>query len=303
MTYNEAMTNLSIIILSYNTRELTKKCLQSVDASIKNDDHHTYQICVLDNNSTDGSVNMLRSFKPHSENVSYTLIESAENLGFSRGNNHAARKASGEYVLFLNSDIEVVENAIPKFLNWFSKSDYKFAGARLLNPDGSVQKSAGRFYSLSVAAAALFLRADYWGFSRFAPTSDQQVDWVSGACLMTSATIFNKLQGFDENIFMYWEELDLQYRGYTKNCTTGYFPNAQFIHYEGGSSTSRQQPILRVYEGYIYFYKKHYPRLHLQFLRYMLKLKAIVSLVIGKVIGNNYLIETYTKAYEVAQMD
>lgn len=303
MTYNEAMTHLSIIILSYNTRELTKKCLESVDASVQADTDHAYQICVLDNNSTDGSIEMLRTFKPQSKNIHYTLIESSENLGFSKGNNKAAKKATGEYLLFLNSDIEVVEDAIPQFLNWFKPSTYKFAGARLLNPDGSIQKSAGKFYSLGVSAAALFLKSDYWGFSRFAPSSAQQVDWVSGACLMTTASVFNKLQGFDENIFMYWEELDLQYRGYTKNCTTGYYPQAKFIHYEGGSSSSRQLPILRVYEGYIYFYKKHYPRLHLQVLRYMLKLKAIVSLVIGKVVGNNYLIDTYTKAYEVAQMD
>ncbi len=303
MTYNEAMTDLSIIILSYNTRELTKKCLQSVDVSVQADDKHTYQICVLDNNSTDGSVEMLRSYKPQSKNMRYTLIESAENLGFSKGNNKATKKASGEYFLFLNSDIEVIEDAIPQLLSWFIQSDYKFAGARLLNPDGSIQKSAGKFYSLGVSAAALFLKSDYWGFSRFAPSSPKQVDWVSGACLITSAAVFNKLHGFDENIFMYWEELDLQYRGYTKNCTTGYYPQAKFIHHEGSSSSSRQQPILRVYEGYIYFYKKHYPRLHLQMLRYMLKLKAIVSLVIGKVIGSNYLIDTYTKAYEVAQMD
>jgi GT2 family glycosyltransferase len=303
MTYNEPMVDLSIIILSYNTKELTKKCVSSIIDSLKENPDMQYEIIVLDNASTDGSVEMLKNINHQLNNVKFLLIESDANLGFSKGNNRAAEKAQGTNLLFLNSDTEVINNAIPEFLAWFEKSGFQSAGARLLNDDKSIQKSAGRFYSLFVSAIALFLKGDYWGFSRYAPSATQRVDWVSGAALIMTASVFRELHGFDEKIFMYWDEVDLLYRSHKKGYSTGYFPKAEFIHYEGQSSSSRQQPILRVYEGYIYFYKKHYSRLHLQILRYMLKLKAIVSLTIGKLTSNVYLIDTYKKAYEVAQMD
>ena len=100
---------------------------------------------------------------------------------------------------------------------------------------------------------------------------------------------------------MYFEEVDLFYRARLNGLTTGFLHEPTFIHLEGASSNSRTQPILKVFEGYIHFYKKHYSPLHVRMIQYMLQLKAISSLFIGKLTGNDYLVETYRQAYEIAQ--
>jgi len=288
--------DLSIVVISYNTKNLTKKCIQTVLASLKDDTRLTWEIIVLDNASSDGSVEMLKKFGNE-----VVLIEGKENVGFGKGNNIAVKKAQGTYVMFLNSDTEAVGDAVPHLYNVFSNNKLGFdvAGARLLNSDGTLQASAGRFYTLPVAFAGLFLRADAWGFSRNSPRIAKKVDWVSGACFIMRKSNFQKLGGFDESLFMYFEEVDLFYRAHQKGLNVGFFPEPTFIHHEGASSKSRTQPILNIYSGYIYFYKKHYSPIHLKILKDMLQLKAILSFVVGKLTGNRYLVETYSKAREL----
>ena len=242
---------------------------------------------------------MLRSYSKKNTNIK--LIASKKNLGFGKGNNEAAQQARGDYLLFLNSDTEALEDAVPKLYDQFLKSPYDFAGAKLLNKDLTSQPSVGRFYTLPVAFAALFLFADRYHFTRFSPQKDTSADWVSGACFITHKDTHNDIGGFDDGIFMYWEEVDLFYRAHQNGLITGFLHEPTFIHLEGASSKSRTAPILKVYEGYKHFYKKHYSPLHLTVLQYMLQLKALISLIIGKMIGNRYLVETYTKAYEIAQ--
>lgn len=289
------MPELSIIIISYNTLDITKRCLETIVASLETDPSLKAEIIVLDNNSSDGSVEMLKSF------AGIKCIFSKENLGFGKGNNEAVKHAKGEYLLFLNSDTEALDDSIPLLLSQFKQSQFDFAGARLLNKNKSIQLSAGRFYTLWIAFFALFLFADRWHGTRYSPISIQKVDWVSGACFITRKETYEKLGGFDPAIFMYWEEVDLFYRAAKLNLAVGFFPQPTFIHLEGASSKSRTAPIIKVFEGYLIFYKKHYSPLHVGVLRCMLQLKALSSLLVGKLIGNTYLTETYSKAYEVSK--
>jgi|SRR3989338_1563675 len=298
MTYNIVSVDLSIIIISYNTKDITEKCIRMVMASLNRDPDIKAEIIVLDNNSTDGSVEMLEKLGKE-----IRLIKSKENLGFARGNNRAVKDATGKYLMFLNSDTEAVENAVPQLYRLFHDNKHGFdaAGGKLLNTDGTLQASAGRFYTLPVAFAALFLKADSWGLSRSSPSRAKEIDWVSGACFIIRKSNFERLGGFDEAIFMYWDEVDFFYRARQKGLTVGFFPEPTFIHHEGASSNSRTQPILNVYTGYRHFYKKHYSPVHLKILRDMLQLKAVLSVVIGKLTGNRYLVETYSQAYEIAK--
>lgn len=296
--YNKSM-DLSIIIISYNTEKITKKCLDTICDSLSTDPKLKAEIIVLDNASTDGSLKMLHNYANKHKDLK--VIASRKNLGFGPGNNEAAGQASGEYLLFLNSDTEALEDAVPQLYNQFLTSGYSFAGAKLLNKDLTNQPSVGRFYTPLVAFAALFLFADYYHFTRFSPNRNQKADWVSGACFITKATDYKDLQGFDPEIFMYFEEVDLFYRAHLNGLTTGFLHEPTFIHLEGASSKSRTQPILKVYEGYIHFYRKHYSPLHLKLIQYMLQLKAIIALTLGKVTKDSYLIDTYTQAYEIAQ--
>lgn len=303
------MKDLSIIIISYNTKDITKKCLETVVASLSCDPEIKAEIIVLDNASTDGSVEMLDKMKNEKgkmrdESVELKIIESKENRGFARGNNEAVKHAKGKHLLFLNSDIEVLDDAIPQLYRYFTSTDnqFHFVGGKLLEKDGHTpQDSAGPFYSLPVAFAALFLRADYYHFTRYSPKKMKEVDWVSGACIMCSKNDYDKIDGFDENIFMYMDEVDLLYRAKKKDMRVGFYPDAQFIHLGSASSASRTQPILQVYKGFLYFYKKHHSPLQLSLLKSMLQLKARVALMIGHLTKNTYLIKTYEQALILSQ--
>ncbi|MFQ5452361.1 MAG: glycosyltransferase family 2 protein [Candidatus Paceibacterota bacterium] len=296
------MTDLSIIILSYNTKVLTKKCIQSVVASLREDPQIKTEIVVLDNASTDGSVEMLKGFKV--DNLELKVIQNKKNLGFAKGNNKAVKLSKGKTLLFLNSDTQAISDAVPVLYRYFVSSDntFDFVGAKLLETDGKKpQPSAGPGYTLPVVFAALFLRGDYWGLTRYSPDTTREVDWASGACLMTSKKTFDDLGGFDESIFMYMDEIDMLHRARKQRLSVGFYPEARFIHHGSASSAERTQPIIKVYEGLLYFYKKHQGPLQLRVLQLMLITKAEISLAIGRVFGNNYLSKTYEQALKVVK--
>lgn len=299
------MKDLSIVIISYNTREITRKCIETIMRSLSFDKEITAEIIIFDNTSTDGSVEEIKNEKRKikNKNVQLKIIESKENIGFGRGNNEAVKHAEGKCLFFLNSDIEVIEDAIPELYNFVirKKNPFNFLGGKLLNKDLSPQSSCGPYYSLPVIFGALFLGGDYWGLTRYSPNKTQKADWVSGACFICKKTDFDLLGGFDKKIFMYMEEIDLFYRARKKNMTIGFYPSARFIHLGSASSTKRTQPILHVYNGFLYLYKKHHSRLQLQILKNMLQLKALVALWIGRLTKNKYLTDTYEKAFQITQ--
>ncbi|OGK28896.1 hypothetical protein A3D06_02450 [Candidatus Roizmanbacteria bacterium RIFCSPHIGHO2_02_FULL_40_9] len=299
------MTDLSIIIISYNTKLITKRCIETVISSLNHDRSINTEIIIIDNNSSDGSKEMLRELKSlvekqNNNHLRVKLILSEENLGYSRGNNHAEQHADGTYLLFLNSDTEAIGNAVPKLFHEFGKSRFDFAGAKLYYSLNHVQKSCGRFYNPFIAFCALFLKSDSWSLSRYSPNKPTKVDWVSGACFITTKKSYEALNGFDENIFMYWDEVDLFYRAHIKGMSVGFFPEPIFIHLEGASGTKDDQ-IVRIFQGYIYFYKKHYAQHDLFLLKCMLKLKSLIGIALGYIVVNSKLIDRYKKAYEVVK--
>jgi GT2 family glycosyltransferase len=120
---------------------------------------------------------------------------------------------------------------------------------------------------------------------------------------MTKKQYFEELGGFDEGIFMYMEEIDLLLRAAKKNLHTWFYPGARFIHLGSASSRGKTYPILQVYRGFLYLYKKHYSPFKLVILKCMLQLKAVTALLIGHITHNSYLIQTYGKAKELVTMD
>ena len=288
--------DLSIIIISYNTKKLISKTIDSVIKSLKQSTIK-YEILVLDNNSKDGSAKVIK--EKYAKHV--RLIESGINLGFGRGNNLLVKKAKGKCLLFLNSDIETLSNSIEKLYLYYTRTNLHFAfiGPKLFNTNLTVQPSAAPFYSLIVAVAALFLKADYWGLTRYSPNKIKQVDWVSGACFICDKEVFNKNKGFDEKIFMYAEELDLFYRAREKGYLVGFYPDAHFIHIGSASSGNRKEPIINVFKSYLYFYSKHHSKLANFSLRLLLAIKALVGYTLGRITNNQYLIKTYAEALKM----
>ncbi len=292
--------DLSIVIVSYNTKKITEDCIESINRSLTNT-KIKYEIIVVDNNSVDGSAEALQKIaKDKANHVNY--FQTGSNLGFGRGNNFGLKKAAGKYILLLNTDTIVLNRSIEKLFNFYVTNEnmVHFLGAKLLNLDLSPQPSAGRFFTLPVVFATLLLKGDYWGLTRASPDKFCQVDWVSGACIMSTKKYFQKLKGFDKNIFMYMEEVDLLYRAKKLGLNTFFYPESQMVHLGSASSNGRTYPILQVYNGFIFFYKKHYSIFHLLILYVILKLKALVAYLFGKIKGNQYLIKTYEQAFKIS---
>lgn len=286
--------DLSIIIVSFNTSQLLENCLNSIYTNTKKADLN-FEVIVVDNVSTDNTREMLKSKFPM-----VRTILNRENVGFGRGNNQGIKAADGEFILLLNSDTIITNNAVTKLWKFAKQHPKSFIGPKLLNLDRTSQTSCGPFFTLPVAFATLLLFGDRLGLTRWSPHKTRKVDWVSGACMIGPKKLFTDGLLFDEEIFMYMEEIDLLYRGKKKGYDVYFYPHAVVIHLGGGSSVNKKKgPVLNIYRGYLYFYKKHYSKFSLSFLKFLLKFKAAIAWSVGAVFGNHDLKETYAEAYKM----
>ena len=285
------MTLLSVIVLSYNTKDLTKRCLLSVVDNYQEDiDKGNIELILADNGSGDETVEEIRRSK-FLEKIK--IAENGKNYGFGKGNNLASKKAEGKYVLFLNSDTVSKDKGFLKMILFLKKNTKTgILGGKLENRDGSKQLSAGKFYT---PLNLFFSLLGFESFVRSAPDKISRVDWVSGACMMIRRDLFEKLKGFDENFFMYVEDMELCYRAEKEGFLTYFYPDIKLEHRETGSS-NRQFAIKNIYKGLLYFYKKHGNFLSYSVIKSMLYLKAFLLVIIGRIINNKYLTDTYSKA-------
>ena len=288
------MTLLSVIVLSYNTWDLTKKCLLSVIDNYKEDiDKGKIELILADNGSSDGTIDEIRRSR-FLEKIK--IVENDKNYGFGKGNNLAFKKAEGKYILFLNSDTVSKDKDFLKMIRLLEENTKTgILGGKMINSDGSKQLSAGKFYT----PWNLFLSLlGFENFVRSAPDKISRVDWVSGACLMIRADLFEKLKGFDENFFMYVEDMELCYRAKKEGFLTYFYPNIKLEHRQAGSS-NRQFAIKNIYKGLLYFYKKHGNFLSYSVIKSMLYSKACLLVIIGRTINNKYLYNTYSQALKI----
>jgi GT2 family glycosyltransferase len=285
--------DLSIIIPSYNTKDLLDRCLESIFSSIK---HSTYsvEVIVVDNNSTDGSVEMLN--KKYEQVIK---VFNKENVGYGKANNIGIKKSNGTHILLLNSDCKVLNAAIETLFIFSKKHDHSFVGGKLLNEDMTPQASGGPFYSLPVVFAMLFLKGDAFHVTRSSPKNVQRMDWISGACIMAPKKIFEDVGGFDEGIFMYMEEIDLLYRAKKMGYDVWFNPEAYFVHSGAASAGHKKEPVVNIYRGLDYFYEKHYSQAQRDILKILLSLKAWCVILICGIIGNKELEDLYAKALAV----
>ena len=285
--------DLSIIIPSFNTKNLLDRCLKSIVNSLQTSNLQ-YEIIVVDNASKDGTRELLKSKYPR-----VISIFNNSNMGYSKSNNFAITRAKGKYVLLLNSDTVVLKDGIEKLYLYCKNNPKLFAGGKLLNEDMSSQPSCGPFYTIPVVALMLFTKGDYWGATRYSPNEIRRVDWVSGACLMGKRSSFTDVGLFDESIFMYMEDIEFMYRARLQEYTTIFYPTAQFIHTGAASSGNRKTPVVNIYRGLQYFYKKHGNLFTRSFLGFLLYTKALLALGLGRMIRRGDIVQTYEEALSV----
>ncbi|MEJ5198315.1 MAG: glycosyltransferase family 2 protein [Anaerolineae bacterium] len=239
------MPDLSVIIVSWNVRELLRACLQSLESGVKRQESEVLEIIVVDNASTDGSAAMVAAEFPQ-----VRLIANAENRGFTGGNNQGIAAARGRYILFLNPDTVVIGDALAQMMAYLeAHEDVGVVGPQLRYGDGRLQSSCRRFPTLWSALFESTPLAWHWPnnpwarryrmedqVSSTAPGEEIEVDWLVGAALMTRRAVLDQVGGFDEGYFMYSEELDWCRRVKAAGWRIVYLPTAQIVHYEGKSS-------------------------------------------------------------------
>ena len=228
---------ISIIIVSWNISALLRDCLQSIVATAE---HLPIEIIVVDSHSADDTVAMVQREFPDVK-----LLAQTENVGFPRGNNIGLAQAQGDYFLLLNPDATLQEGALRLMIAYIdAHPKVGVLGPQLHNPDGSHQSSRRRFPTFWTGLfestwlqpyAPPSLLAHYY-LTDSADTEIQQVDWVSGACLLTRRTVFDQVGGMDEGYEMYSEEVDWCRRIKEVGWQVVYMPMAHVFHHVGKSS-------------------------------------------------------------------
>jgi len=260
--------DLSIIIVNYQTYDLTKNTIKSVTEHAQ---PFEYDIYVVDNGSKDGSIEKLKKdFNTESETGLIKFIINKENKGFAYANNIVLRKTSAQYVLLLNSDTIVLDNCLEKSLNYMETyKDVGALGCKVLLPDNSLDKACRRsfpdfsvsFYRMT-GIAHLFPNSERFGrynLTYLDENNTYEVDCVMGAFMMVRSTAIKEVGLLDETFFMYGEDIDWCYRIKAANWKIIYLGDAQIIHYKGASSNKKNiKLIYEFYRAMYIFYNKHY---------------------------------------------
>ena len=255
---------LSVIIVNYNVQYFLEQCLHSV---FKSGEDLPMEVFVVDNNSNDGSVEMVKKKFPRVK-----LIANTENLGFSRANNQAIRQASGRYILLLNPDTVVEDNTLPKVVGFMEKHrDAGGLGVKMLDGQGKFLPESKRGLPTPGVAfckifglSALFPKSKVFGKYHLGYLDNgqtHQVEVLSGAFMLLRKEALDRAGLLDEDFFMYGEDIDLSYRLVKAGYRNYYYPGARIIHYKGESTKkSSINYVMVFYRAMVIFAGKHFSR-------------------------------------------
>lgn len=272
---------VSVVIVNYNGRRYLADCLKA----LRYTDDLDIEVIVVDNGSTDGSLDLLAQ----DGRTSLKVIRAKLNLGFGRANNLGASVARGKYYLLLNTDCFLRPGALETLVTVLEeRPGVGIVGPRLLNANGTLQPSCHNFPLPTV----LFLEQSLlWKLlvgipflrDRFLIASphdrERRVDWMAGACLLVRAEAYRAAGGFDERYFFYWEETDLCLRITQLGWGVLFEPRAQAVHLGGGSSSNPDLLILFFKSLYL-FYRKHYNPPRLLLARSIIRLMSLIKVAV-----------------------
>jgi len=232
--------DISVIIVSYNTSDLTVACLKSVFASQR----VSFEVFVVDNASKDGSVEAIQQNFP-----AVTVIANEKNRGFGAANNQALRVCSGRYVIFLNPDTTVEPESFFLMATYMdAHTEIGLAGPKVFNPDGTRQDSVSyRYPGHRYGAVDLGILPG-------------NIACVLGACQIASASLLREIGGFDEDFFLYGEDQDISLRIRKRGLEIGFIDDAVIMHHGGQSErdTMPAEVVRKKFRGELLFYRKHY---------------------------------------------
>ena len=272
--------DLTVSLVNTNNGAMLERCLRSIE---QNANGITLQVIVVDNASTDDSRAMLAREFPH-----IVVLENAERLGFGASHNRALARGAGRYLIILNDDTEILPHCLETLVAFMdAHADAGACGPRLINPDGSLQRTANRFPTLLFGVFEALslnrllpnnpvLRENlYAGWDR---NTTRAVDAVSGAALLIRRAAMAQIGLLDENFFIYSEEVDWCYRLHRRGWKIYYVADAQTIHY-GGQSTATRAPkkFHDIYwNSFLYYYQKHFGQFAYLLLKALYQLRMFV---------------------------
>ncbi len=254
--------DLSIIIVNYNVKEFLQNLLHSIEKASSN---ITKEIIVVDNASDDGSIEFINEKFPKVK-----LIANNVNLGFGKANNIGFKQATGKFILLINPDTIVAEDTLEKMIRFIeTNKDAGLAGCKILNPDGTLQLACRRSFpgpwtsfTKVIGLSSLFPDSKLFACYNLTYLNENQtyeVDAISGSFMMMRKEVYEKVGGFDEQFFMYGEDLDLCYRIQKSGFKVYYVHTAQIIHYKGESTKRSSLDETKVFYSAMHlFVKKHF---------------------------------------------
>lgn len=249
---------VSIIIVNYHSRAYLNKCLASIFTKISA--KQAFEVIVV-NNGEEAEMLGLKAAFPN-----VIIIQNKKNTGFGGGNNLAVREAVGEILFFLNPDTEILSVNISELIGIFSeKRDLGVIGSQLLTKEGVRQK-----WSMGGEITLGNILKNNLGFpSAFGGDKNQEVAWVSGTALFIRKELFKKIKGFDENFFMYFEDVDLCLRARLAGEKVLYVPAFSILHYGGMSYDERRIQKEHYYAAQDHYFRKHFGVFRLTLLRFL----------------------------------
>ena len=228
------MTDVRIIIATFNASDLLKRCLQSIYENTKK---HTFEIIVIDNNSTDDTVSMVES-----SFSTVKIVKNRKNEGVSKGRNKGLENIGSNFVLLLDADTEITNGAIDKMIDFVAdKPNIGICGAKLISPNGELQLTCRRYHNFLIP---FFRRMTFFNFIKksrilndFLMTNwdhqvPKKVDQVIGACQLIRRDVVEKIGLLDKRMFYGWEDTDYCVRAMKAGFDTWYFPDSVIIHHE-----------------------------------------------------------------------
>lgn len=294
--------DISVIVVSYNTKKLLEDCISSIYKFTKS---INFEVIVVDNASKDNSIEIMKKKFPKTK-----IILNKYNRGFGPANNQGIKIAKGKYILLLNSDTYLVENSLKKLVDKAkSVSNLGALAPQLLNENRTIQQSAGFFPNLPQIFYWMSFLDDLPGGTYLKPyhinhdsfyKSEQKVDWGTAAAMLVPRAITNKVGSFDEKIFMYGEEVEWCYRIKKAGFEVYFSPSTKIVHIGRGSSKKiPDAAFIGEYKGIIYFYQKHESKLALQIARLLLKMGALARIIVFTLLGRRAIASSYVQAFKV----
>lgn len=284
-SFQKVNPRVSICIVTYRARDLLRECLFSIEKNTQSE----FEVIVIDNHSNDGTREMLGEEFP-----TYSYFENQINEGFTKPMNHALRAGKGIFLVMLNPDTVVLPKAFDRLANFLEENPaVGICGPRVMNPDGTLQKSCRRGESRPWAVisyfsglAKLFPKSRFFGgywLSYLDENEVHRVDGVSGSCMMVKREVFNQIGYLDERFFAYQEDADFCFRARQAGWQVFYMPESEVIHFGslGGSHVNRFRSVFEWHKSYYLHYKKNLSKDYFFFFNWIFYLGMVLKLILA----------------------